>query len=77
MNQNSQNPPSKSKNNGRGWFQMPPEPKNIASTPPLQKTQRPMLPVSPAMVNAIKQSRKGKIPPGLAKWIASHKKGGK
>ena len=39
------------------------------------KSVHPMLPVSPSMVSAIKASPKGKIPPGLAKWLATHKKG--
>lgn len=35
-----------------------------------------MMKMTPPMVNAIKQSRKGKIPPALARFIAK-KKGGK
>ncbi len=39
----------------------------------------PMVPMSPAMVTAIKASPKGKIPPGLARYLAAKKaaKGGK
>lgn len=37
-------------------------------------SMRPMVPMSPPMVNAIKQSPKGKLPPGLAKYLAKKKK---
>lgn len=41
-------------------------------------TSHPMVPMSPSMVTAIKSSRKGKIPAGLAKYLAAKKaaKGG-
>ena len=32
------------------------------------------VPMTPSMVGAIKASPKGKIPAGLARWLASHKK---
>lgn len=39
----------------------------------------PMIPMSPSMVGAIKASPKGKIPAGLAKYLAAKRaaKGGK
>lgn len=37
-------------------------------------SQHPMVPMSPSMVSAIKASPKGKIPAGLARWLAKHKK---
>lgn len=40
-------------------------------------SQHPMMPMSPTMVSSIKQSPKGQLPPGLAKWLATHKKGKK
>lgn len=62
-------------------FQMPPEPANIAAgTEQMaikQPTAHPSYPMNPKMVSAIKNSRKGKVPAGLAKWLATHKKGGK
>ena len=65
-------------------FQMPPEPASISSTnpnPPNSKgTKMPTYPTmqaSPQMLHAIKSSRKGHVPAGLAKYLSSHKKGGK
>lgn len=39
---------------------------NVASV----ASPHPMVPMSPSMVTAIKSSKKGKIPPGLAKYLA-------
>lgn len=60
-------------------YQSPPIPPNLmpqaaASTP----IAHPMIPMSPAMMNSIKQSPKGQIPPGLARYLAAKRaaKGG-
>ena len=45
------------------------------SIPPETTPVAPQMPMLPhQMVTAIKNSRKGQIPAGLAKYIASHKK---
>jgi len=48
---------------------------NIASTPILSPMGHPMVPMSPAMLGAIKASPKGKLPPGLARYLAAKKAG--
>lgn len=45
-------------------------------TPMVKKAKKPvMAPMHPQMVAAIKASPKGKLPPALAKYLATHKKG--
>lgn len=69
-------------------FQMPPEPDSISSTrnfnldpdqPKAMGAQHPMVKMTPRMVTSIKNSPKGKIPAGLARYLAAKRaaKGGK
>lgn len=61
----------------KGGFQMPPEPANISSpnnSSSLQSKQKavyPTIPMTPRMVNSIKQAPKGVIPSGLARYLAA------
>ncbi len=56
-------------------------PQGLNNQPPAQATSmptpsginHPMVPMSPAMVSSIKSSPKGKIPAGLAKYLAAKK----
>lgn len=41
---------------------------------PNPTTLTPTVAMTPPMVSAIRKSSKGQIPPGLAKWLATHKK---
>jgi hypothetical protein len=41
---------------------------------PMSPNGYPMIPLHPQMVAAIKRAPKGKLPPGLAAYIAAHKK---
>ncbi len=51
--------------------------KKIATTagPQTSPAGFPMVPMHPQMLQAIKQAPKGKIPPGLAKYLAAKKAG--
>lgn len=64
MNQNSQQAVSKKKVSVIG-----------TSVAPFSK--HPMIPMSPQMMQSIRQAPKGKIPPGLARYLANKKKGAK
>lgn len=46
-----------------------------AQSQPQPQASRPQVAMTPSMVVAIKSSPKGKIPPGLARYLAAHKKG--
>lgn len=44
---------------------------------PVPSQQQPKLPLSHQQIAAIKNAPKGKLPPGLAKYWATHKRGKK
>lgn len=50
------------------------QPSNPVTPQQFSPQGHPMVPMSPSMVGAIKASPKGKIPAGLAKYLASKKK---
>lgn len=51
-------------------------PKTTENAPRVQA--QPPIPMSPSMITAIRNSKKGQVPPGLKKYMASRKaKGGK
>lgn len=51
------------------------QPSNPVTPQQFSPQGHPMVPMSPAMVRAIKASPKGKIPAGLARYLANKKKG--
>ena len=83
MSTQNQRQPSRKKRPVPGYFQMTPEPASISSEnqeptdQPNKMPSSPAINASPSMFTAIKNSRKGKIPPGLARYLAAHKKGAK